>query len=76
MFGGGSIMVWGCFSHDLELKIVKQTLTGQRNIDDILEPIVHPHFRVHQADAHYFRTTMPVHIAHVLLQILLHRGVA
>ena len=50
-FGGGSIMVWGCFSHDhkLELKVVKQTLTGQRYIDDILEPIVYPHFRAHQA---------------------------
>ena len=44
-------MVWGCFSHDhkLELKVVKQTLTGQRYIDDILEPIVYPHFRAHQA---------------------------
>ena len=44
-------MVWGCFSHDhkLDLKVVRQTLTGQRYIDDILEPIVYPHFRVHQA---------------------------
>ena len=51
MFGGGSIMVWGCFSHDhkLELKVVKQTLTGKRYIDDILGPIVYPHFRAHQA---------------------------
>ena len=32
MFNGGSIMVWGCFSHDhkLDLKVVRQTLTGQR----------------------------------------------
>ena len=32
MFHGGSIMVWGCFSHDhkLDLKVVRQTLTGQR----------------------------------------------
>ena len=51
MFGGGSIMVWGCFSHDhkLEFKVVRQTLTGQRYIDDMLEPIVYPHFRAHQA---------------------------
>ena len=36
MLGGGSMMVWGCFSHDhkLELKVNKQTLTGQRYIDD------------------------------------------
>ena len=51
MFGGGSIMAWGCFSYDhkLDLKVVRQTLTGQRYIDDILEPIVYPHFRAHQA---------------------------
>ena len=51
MFGGGSIMVWGCFSHNhkLGLKVVGQTLTGQRYIDDILEPIVYPLFRAHQA---------------------------
>ena len=51
MFGGGSIMVRGCFSHDhkLDLKVVRQTLTGQRYIDDILESIVYPHSRAHQA---------------------------
>ena len=44
MFEGRSIMVWGCFSHDhkLDLKVVRQTLTGQCYIDDILEPIVYP----------------------------------
>ena len=44
-------MVWGCFSHDhkLDLKVVRHTLTGQRYIDDILEPIVYPDFRAHQA---------------------------
>ena len=44
-------MVWGCFSHDhkLDLKVVRQTLTGQRYIDDTLEPNVYPHFRAHQA---------------------------
>ena len=44
-------MVWACFSHDhkLSLKVVRQTLTEQRYIDDILEPIVYPHFRAHHA---------------------------
>ena len=44
-------MVWGCFSHDhkLRLKVVKQTLTGQRYIDDNFEPIVYRHFQAHQA---------------------------
>ena len=43
--------MWGCFSHDhkLDIKVVRQTLTGQRHIDDILEPIVYPHFPAHQA---------------------------
>ena len=37
-------MVWGCFTHDhnLDRKVVTQT--GQRYIDDILEPIVYLHF--------------------------------
>ena len=44
-------MVWDCFSHNhkLDLKDVRQTLTGQRYIDDIFEPIVDPHFQAHQA---------------------------
>ena len=44
-------MVWGCFSddHKLDLKVVRQFLTGQRYIVDILEPIVYPHFQAHQA---------------------------
>ena len=43
--------MWGCFSHDhkLDLKVVRQTLTGQHYIEDILEPIVYPHFQAHQA---------------------------
>ena len=38
MLSGGSVMVWGCFSHDhkLDLKVVRQTLTGQRYIDFFL----------------------------------------
>ena len=57
MFGGGSIMVWGCFSHDhkLDFKVVRQTLTGQHYIDDILEPIVYPHFLAHQAEHPIFQ---------------------
>ena len=51
MFDGGSIIMWGSFSHDhkLDLVVVRQTLKGQRYIDDILQPIVYPHFRAHQA---------------------------
>ena len=51
MFGGGYIMVWGCFNHNhkLDLVVVRQTLKGQRYIDDILQPIVYLHFRSHHA---------------------------
>ena len=51
MFDSAPIMVWGCFSHDnkLDLKVVRQSLTGQRYIDGILEPVVYPQFRAHQA---------------------------
>ena len=51
LFRGGSVMVWGCFSHGhkLGLVVVRQTLTEQRYIDDIHQPIVYPPFRAHQA---------------------------
>ena len=57
MFGSVSITVWSCFSHyhKVDLKVVRQTLTGQRYIDDILEPIVHPYFRAHQAACPIFQ---------------------
>ena len=44
-FGGGSIMVWGCVSHDckLDLVTVQGTLTGQKYQTDILETAVIPH---------------------------------
>ena len=73
--GGGSLMLWDCFTHDhkLYLLVVRQTLTGQRYIDDNLQPIVYPYFRAHQAARPIFRTTMPVRIGPVLLQNLLPR---
>ena len=48
-FGGGSVMVWGCVSHDckLDLITVQGTLTGQRYQTDILESAVIPHFDNH-----------------------------
>ena len=47
--GGGSIMVWGCVSHDckLDLVTVQGTLTGQKYQTDILETAVIPHFDDH-----------------------------
>ena len=48
-FDGGSIMVWGCVSHDckLDLVTVQGTLTGQTYQTDILETAVIPHFDDH-----------------------------
>lgn len=48
-FGGGSIMIWGCLSHDckLELVTVRGNLNGERYREEILNRIVVPHFDDH-----------------------------
>ena len=78
MFGGGSIMLWGCFSHDhkLDLNLVRQTLTGQCYIDDIIEPIVYPHFRAHQAARPIFQDDNACpHRAHIIIDSLAQEGI-
>ena len=69
MFGGGSIMVWGCFSHDhkLDLKVVRHKLR-QGNVTltiswNLLCIRISEHIK---QQAPYFRTTMPIHIGHEL----------
>ena len=48
-FGGGSVMVWGCFSHDCKMDLisVQGILTGQSYQTDILESAAIPHFDNH-----------------------------
>lgn len=48
-FGGGSVMVWGCVSHDckLDLVTVQGNLNGDRYIREILQPVLVPHFDNH-----------------------------
>ena len=48
-FGGGSIMVWGCISFDckLDLVTIRGNLTGARYIQEVLDPVVIPHFDNH-----------------------------
>ncbi|XP_041377344.1 uncharacterized protein LOC121389762 [Gigantopelta aegis] len=48
-YGGGSVMIWGCISHDckLDLVTVKGNLTGDQYICQVLEPVVVPHFDNH-----------------------------
>ena len=74
----------GCFSHDhkLDLKIVKQTLTGQRYIDEIHEPIVYPHFQAHQAARPIFQdynadcpSTYDVYRARIVTDSLAQEGI-
>jgi hypothetical protein len=46
---GGSVMVWGCISHDckLDLVTIQGNLTGDQYIRDVLQPVVVPHFDNH-----------------------------
>ena len=48
-YGGGSVMVWGCLSFHckLDLLTIRGNLTGQRYIEEVLEPVVVPHFDNH-----------------------------
>ena len=48
-FGGGGFTVWGCFSLNckLDLYTLDGTLTGETYRDQILLPLVVPHFDCH-----------------------------
>jgi hypothetical protein len=48
-YGGGSVMVWGCISHDCKLHLVTipGNLTGDQYIRDVLQRVVDPHFDNH-----------------------------
>ena len=47
-YGGDSVMVWGCISHDckLDLVTIQGNLTGDQYIRDVLQPDI-PHFDNH-----------------------------
>jgi transposase len=46
---GGSVLVWGCISHDykLDLVTIQGNLTGDQYTRDILQPVVVPHIDNH-----------------------------
>jgi hypothetical protein len=48
-YGGGSVMAWGCISHDckLDLITIQDNLPGDQYIRDVLQPVVVPHFDNH-----------------------------
>jgi hypothetical protein len=58
LYGGGSVMVWGCISHDckLDLVTIQGNLTGDQYIRDVLQPVVVPYFDNHPL------TTRPVYM--------------
>ena len=45
----GSVMVWGCLSHDdkMDLVTIQGRLTGERYIQDVLKLVVVPYFENH-----------------------------
>jgi transposase len=45
-YGGDSVMVWGCISHDckLDLVTIQGNLTGDQYVRDVFQPVVVPHF--------------------------------
>ena len=58
-YGGGSVTVWGCISHDckLDLVAIQGNLTGDQCFRDVLQPVVVPHFYNH------LLATRPVYMA-------------
>ena len=52
-FGVGSVMVWGCVSHDckLDLITINGKLTGEKYIKDMFAPVVLPHFDNHTLES-------------------------
>jgi transposase len=48
-YGGCSVMVWRCISHDcrLDLVTIQGYLTGDQYTRDVLQPVVVPHFNNH-----------------------------
>lgn len=52
-FGGGSVMVWGCISHDckLDLVTINGNLNGEKYTRDVLTPVVVPHFENHPLES-------------------------
>jgi hypothetical protein len=49
----GSVMVWGCISHDckLDLVAIQGNPTGDQYIRNVLQPVAVPHFDSHQTSS-------------------------
>ena len=53
-YGGGSVVIWGCVSHDCKLQMVtvQGNLNGQQYMQHILDPVLVPHFDNHPLVTH------------------------
>ena len=71
-YGGGSLMVWGGISvrSRTELLVLNGTLTGQRYINEVLQPVVLPFVQQHLQD----NNARP-HRARIVQQFLQHNNV-
>jgi hypothetical protein len=72
-YGGGSVMVWGCISHDckLDLVTIQGNLTGDQYIRDVFQPVVVPHFDNHPLAKTLGKITL---VGLTILDIHLFRG--
>ena len=75
--GGGSIMVWGCFSYDckLDLVTVQGTLTGARYIQEVLDPVVIDNHRLATTPIFMDDNARP-HRARAVMQHLENNGIS
>lgn len=73
-FGGGSVIIWGCLSHDckLDMVTVQGNLTGDTYVRDILHPVVVDHFDNHPLASRpvYMDDNARPHRAHAVTQFL------
>lgn len=72
--GGGSVMIWGCVSFrcKLDLVTIPGTLTGEKYRDNILQPVVIPHFDNHPLRSRpvYMDDNARPHRARVVTEVL------
>ena len=76
--GGGSVLVWGCFSYHgkLQLHVWDERITGISYRDQIINGIIRPHFIAHPNENFIFvDDNAPVHRAHVVQRALADAGI-
>lgn len=75
---GGTVMVWGGFSHDhrLPLQIVDGNLNGVRYRDELLDTVVRPHFQANAGQRPILMDdNVPAHRARIVEQYKATNGI-